>query len=127
MSAASKSKEASMKHNAKRARRSSKPDGGRAQAKGRSRRKPRGDANQPQAKKSSGRADSKQAQVIALLRRPGGATLDAIVAATGWQRHTARGVIAGALKKKLGLDVISEKTEQGRVYRINDGTAKRTA
>ena len=60
------------------------------------------------------RAITKQAQVIALLRRPRGATIDAIVAATGWQRHTIRGVIAGVLKKQLGLDVVSEKTEQGR-------------
>jgi hypothetical protein len=126
MSAASKSKDASMKHNAK-SRRSSKPKGGKSQAKGKGRANPRGRTSQPLAKKAPGRAGSKQAQVIALLRRPGGATLDAIVAATGWQRHTARGVIAGALKKRLSLDVVAEKTDQGRVYRISDGTAKRTA
>lgn len=65
------------------------------------------------------RADTKQAQVIGLLRRPEGATIDEIAGATGWQRHTVRGAIAGALKKKLGLDVTSQKTEdRGRVYRI---------
>ena len=65
------------------------------------------------------RADSKQAQVIALLRQPGGATLDMIAAATGWQRHTVRGAIAGALKKKLGLTIVAETGEEGaRTYRI---------
>ena len=65
------------------------------------------------------RTDTKQAQVVAMLRSAGGATVDGIAAATGWQRHTVRGAIAGALKKKLGLDVISEKIEgRGRVYRI---------
>lgn len=65
------------------------------------------------------RTDTKQAQVIAMLRGADGATVDEIAAATGWQRHTVRGAIAGALKKKLGLDVISEKIEgRGRVYRI---------
>ena len=65
------------------------------------------------------RADSKQAQVVEMLRRPEGATIDEIAGATGWQRHTVRGAIAGAIKKKLGLEVTSEKTEdRGRVYRI---------
>jgi len=68
---------------------------------------------------ASPRPASKQAQVIAMLRRPQGATVDAIIAATGWQRHTVRGVISGALKKKLGLAIVSEKVESGtRVYRI---------
>jgi putative transposase len=61
---------------------------------------------------------SKQADVIALLRRPEGATVDEVRAATGWQPHTVRGVFSGALKKKLGLAVIAAKEERGRVYRI---------
>jgi hypothetical protein len=61
---------------------------------------------------------SKQAAVIALLRRPEGATVDEVRAATGWQPHTVRGVFSGALKKKLGLAVIAAKEERGRVYRI---------
>lgn len=61
---------------------------------------------------------SKQAEVIALLRRPEGATVDEVRAATGWQPHTVRGVFSGALKKKLGLAVIAAKEERGRVYRI---------
>lgn len=65
------------------------------------------------------RDNSKQAQLIAMLKRSEGATIDEIVAAFGWQAHTVRGAIAGALKKKLGLDVTSEKVDgRGRVYRI---------
>jgi hypothetical protein len=65
-------------------------------------------------------ADSKQARVIGLLQRPEGATIDEIASATGWQRHTVRGLISGALKKKLGLNVLSEKTDRGRFYRIGE-------
>lgn len=65
------------------------------------------------------RTDSKQAKLIAMLKRPDGATIDEIVKTLGWQPHTVRGAIAGALKKKLGLKVESEKEgERGRVYRI---------
>jgi len=57
--------------------------------------------------------------MIDLLRRPEGAGIEEITAATGWQSHTVRGAMSGALKKKLGLDITSEKTEErGRVYRI---------
>ncbi|MFO1152766.1 MAG: DUF3489 domain-containing protein [Rhodospirillales bacterium] len=66
------------------------------------------------------REGSKQALVIEMLRRPEGATIAQIVAATGWLAHTVRGAFAGALKKKLGLIVTSEKPEGGeRVYRIS--------
>ncbi len=65
------------------------------------------------------RPDTKQAQLVVMLKQPSGASLDEIVAATGWQAHTVRGAIAGALKKKLGLTVTSETAEgRGRVYRI---------
>lgn len=65
------------------------------------------------------RDGSKLAKLIALLRRKDGATVDQIAKAFDWQRHTVRGAIAGALKKKLGLDVISEKSGDGaRIYRI---------
>jgi hypothetical protein len=75
----------------------------------------------PAKAKKASTGPSKQAQVIAMLRRPEGATVDAIVAATGWQKHTVRGAISGALKKKLGLTVLSEKGANGaRVYRIAD-------
>jgi hypothetical protein len=61
---------------------------------------------------------SKQDAVIAMLRRAEGATVDEVASATGWQRHTVRGVFSGALKKKLGLAVVGTKEERGRVYRI---------
>ena len=65
------------------------------------------------------RDGSKQAKLIAMLRRAKGATIDEIVEALGWQPHTVRGAIAGALKKKLGLEVTSEKDpKRGRVYRV---------
>jgi hypothetical protein len=61
---------------------------------------------------------SKQAKVVEMLKRPQGATVDEIAKVTGWQRHTVRGLIAGALKKKLGLDIVAAKEEKGRVYRV---------
>ena len=65
------------------------------------------------------RENSKQAQVIAMLKRPEGATIKEICHATNWQAHTVRGTFAGAFKKKLGLTITSGKTEGGeRVYRI---------
>jgi hypothetical protein len=65
------------------------------------------------------RKDSKQARLIAMLGRVKGASIDEVVEALKWQPHTVRGAIAGALKKKLGLDVTSEKDDKrGRVYRI---------
>ena len=67
---------------------------------------------------SNPRRPSKQDEVIALLRRADGATIDEVASATGWQRHTVRGVFSGTLKKKLGLTVASAKEERGRVYRI---------
>jgi len=51
-----------------------------------------------------------------------GATVDEVASATGWQRHTVRGVFSGTLKKKLGLTLASAKEERGRVYRV-DGPA----
>jgi hypothetical protein len=61
---------------------------------------------------------SKQDEVIAMLRRPEGATVDEIASVMGWQRHTVRGLFSGTLKKKLGLTLASAEEERGRVYRI---------
>ena len=67
------------------------------------------------------RTDTKQAKLIAMLEAKDGATVEEIAAAFGWQAHTVRGALYGALKKKLGLEVVSEKVEgKGRVYRIGN-------
>lgn len=72
------------------------------------------------AKTPRTRENSKQAQMIELLKRPDGATLNQLVEVTGWQAHTVRGAMAGALKKKLGLTITSDKaTGQERTYRIS--------
>ena len=69
------------------------------------------------------REGTKQAMLITLLREPDGATMDEIVATTGWLAHTARGAMSGALGKKLGLVVTSTKENgRGRVYRIGGET-----
>ena len=69
------------------------------------------------------REGTKQAVLIELLKRTEGATLPQMTEATGWQVHTVRGAMAGALKKKLGLEITSEKqTGTDRVYRITTPT-----
>lgn len=68
---------------------------------------------------SKPRADSKQADVISMLNRPQGVTIPAIMEKTGWQQHSVRGFFAGVVRKKLGLTLASEKTEEAvRIYRI---------
>jgi hypothetical protein len=76
-------------------------------------------AGKSKEKASRARADSKQARLIEMLKHPEGASIEEIVKAFDWQAHTVRGAIAGALKKKLGLNVVSEKVDdRGRIYRI---------
>lgn len=77
------------------------------------------DCDASEQKHSTPRAGTKQAMLIEMLQAPEGVTMEEITAATGWQVHTARGAMSGALGKKLGLVVISAKEEgRGRVYRI---------
>jgi hypothetical protein len=79
------------------------------------------EATNPQPKAPKLRNGTKQALMIEMLRRPEGATVEQIAEATAWRNHTVRGAMAGALKKKLGLAITSEKPETGaRVYRIAD-------
>ena len=74
---------------------------------------------QSKRKPQAARSNSKQAMLIEMLKRPDGATIEEIAKKFEWQSHTVRGAIAGALKKKLGLNVQSEKVEaRGRIYRI---------
>jgi len=76
--------------------------------------------SKPDAKKPKApHAASKQAKLIEMLKRPEGATIVEIVKALAWRSHTIRGAMSGALKKKLGLKIESEKVDdRGRVYRL---------
>ena len=65
--------------------------------------------------------DTKHARIIAMLRKSAGATIAAIMTETEWQQHSVRGFLAGVVRKKLGLNLVSEQTDKGRVYRIKDG------
>ena len=77
---------------------------------------PQPDPEQPKPKP---RAGTKQAMLIEMLEAPDGATIAEIAAATNWQPHTVRGAMSGAVKKRLGLTITSEKVEgRGRTYKI---------
>jgi hypothetical protein len=77
----------------------------------------------PASSKLPGRSATKQDRVIAMLRASAGATIASLVIATEWQQHSVRGFLAGVVRKKLGLNLVSEKTDKGRVYRIRAGKA----
>jgi hypothetical protein len=81
----------------------------------------------PQSSKSAVRSDTKHDRVIAMLRAPAGATINAIMTATEWQQHSVRGFLAGVVRKKLGLNLVSELTDKGRIYRIKEGKASSAA
>jgi hypothetical protein len=71
--------------------------------------------------KNVARTDSKQAHILALLQASTGTSIDAMAKATGWQPHSVRGFLSAVVRKKLGLNLISEPSEAGRIYRIKDG------
>ena len=77
--------------------------------------------------KSGARPDTKHARIIAMLRKPAGATIAAIMAVTDWQQHSVRGFLAGIVRKKFGLNLVSEQTDKGRFYRIKDSKASAAA
>lgn len=68
--------------------------------------------------KATAKNGSKQSRVIEMLRLPEGATIDALMKATGWQQHSVRGFFAGVVQKKFGLKLNSEKVDGSRIYRI---------
>jgi hypothetical protein len=92
-----------------------------AQAEGHRKPREHSQAGQPLLSTRRPRQSTKETLLIDMLRHPEGATIAQIMAATGWQAHTCRGAFSGALKKKRGLTITSEKAEGGeRVYRIAD-------
>ena len=73
------------------------------------------------------RASSKLTTVLTMLRAPGGTAIADIMKATGWQQHSVRGFFAGAVRKKLGLTLVSETIGEERVYRIVPPAAPKPA
>src|SRR5215208_1646022 len=78
-------------------------------------------ADEPKTKKA--KPSSKQSRVIAMLRLPSGTTIAAMMKATGWQQHSVRGFLAGVVRKRLKLKLVSKKVDGSRVYHISGGTS----
>ena len=95
-----------------------------ASKKGKSGKKATSAKKTPKPRKSEKKGDStrdgsKAATILELLKRPGGATIKELMKATGWQPHSVRGFLSGSIRKKMGLEVISNKSDDGeRSYSI---------
>ncbi len=83
-------------------------------------------AKTAKASPDQAKPDSKQDKILTLLQRPKGATLDALVKETQWQKHSVRGFLAGTVRKKLKLPLLSEKIDGVRTYRIGTGKAAKS-
>ena len=81
----------------------------------------------PTSSKTAMRPETKHARIVSMLRTSAGATIASIMAATDWQQHSVRGFLAGVVRRKLGLNLVSEQSDKGRVYRIKDGKASPAA
>src|ERR1700736_6379795 len=81
----------------------------------------------PASSRPTAGPDTKHARIIAMLRKPAGATIAAIMTGTKWRQHSGRGFLAGVVPKKLGLNLVSEQTYKGRIYRIKAGKASPVA
>jgi hypothetical protein len=89
--------------------------------------KPAAHQQRQSALQPTARRESKKAHIIAMLQAPNGVTVEAMARAAKWQPHSIRGFLAGVVRKKLGLTLISADGENGRVYRITDRTASAAA
>ncbi len=79
-----------------------------------------------EVKRQKGDPGSKQSRLIAMLQSPTGATIAAMMKATGWQQHSVRGFLAGVVRKRLKLKLGSKKVDGNRVYQITGGDSRKS-
>jgi len=78
----------------------------------------------PAASRPTSRNGTKAARIVEMLRAPAGATIAGMMSATGWQSHSVRGFLAGSVRKRLKLNLISEPSDEGRIYRAKERRAR---